>query len=264
SGSTLLFETLAVTPQFQTLGGEAHWLVEGIEQLRPGEKDVDSNRLTEQHFTNDIAEKIINTISTHLQQAHISVNQTQTIRLLEKTPKNALRIPFFNRIFPDALFIFLWRAPQSNISSIMEAWRSGKWITYNGLPGTSSPWSLLLPPGWQFICNQPLENIAAYQWECTNRMVLSDLAALDSRRWCALNYEAFVKEPRSAIERLCNFMEVDFDAALSARVSAALPLSRFTHTPPSPEKWRINAEAIERIMPYVTVTWNRLKALNDA
>ena len=36
SGSTLLFETLAVTPQFATLGGEAHWLVEGIESLRPG------------------------------------------------------------------------------------------------------------------------------------------------------------------------------------------------------------------------------------
>ena len=36
SGSTLLFETLAVTPQLHTLGGEAHWLVELIPQLKPG------------------------------------------------------------------------------------------------------------------------------------------------------------------------------------------------------------------------------------
>ncbi len=36
SGSTLLFETLAASSQLCTVGGEAHWLVEGIEGLRPG------------------------------------------------------------------------------------------------------------------------------------------------------------------------------------------------------------------------------------
>ena len=51
------------------------------------------------------------------------------LRFLEKTPKNALRVPFFARIFPDARFIFLWRDPRENIASIMQAWRPG-----NGKP----------------------------------------------------------------------------------------------------------------------------------
>ncbi len=61
------------------------------------------------------------------------------IRRLEKTPKNALRIPFFEQIFPDARYIFLWRDPRENLSSIIEAWRSGRWKTYNGLPGFDGP-----------------------------------------------------------------------------------------------------------------------------
>ena len=44
------------------------------------------------------------------------------LRFLEKTPKNVLRIPFIERIFPDALYVFLWRDPRGNLASIMEAW----------------------------------------------------------------------------------------------------------------------------------------------
>ena len=53
-----------------------------------------------------------------------------TLRWLEKTPKNALRIPFFDRLYGDALFILLWRDPRENLSSIIEAWKARRWITY--------------------------------------------------------------------------------------------------------------------------------------
>lgn len=36
SGSTLLFDTLACSAGFNTFGGEAHWLIEGLQALRPG------------------------------------------------------------------------------------------------------------------------------------------------------------------------------------------------------------------------------------
>ena len=58
SGSTLLFETLAVSPSLSTLGGEAHWLVEGIAELRPGAPGVDSNRLQAEHATESVAREI--------------------------------------------------------------------------------------------------------------------------------------------------------------------------------------------------------------
>ena len=37
---------------------------------------------------------------------------TAALRVLEKTPKNALRIPFFAELYPDARFVFLGDGPQ--------------------------------------------------------------------------------------------------------------------------------------------------------
>jgi len=50
SGSTLLFETLAVSHSICTLGGESHGAIEGAQpELRPGAPGVDSNRLERRH-----------------------------------------------------------------------------------------------------------------------------------------------------------------------------------------------------------------------
>jgi hypothetical protein len=51
------------------------------------------------------------------------------------------------------------------------------------------------------------------------------------------------------------------DAALQDRLEGTLPLSRHTHTPPAPDKWRRNSELIERVIPSVQVTWERLESL---
>ena len=45
SGSTLLYETLAVSPELHTVGGEAHWLIEQFPDWQPESGQVDSNRL---------------------------------------------------------------------------------------------------------------------------------------------------------------------------------------------------------------------------
>jgi len=170
-------------------------------------------------------------------------------------------VPFFDRIFPDALFIFLWRDPHENLSSIMEAWRSGNWKTYNGLEGFDEPWSLLLPPGWAQLRGKSLHEIAAFQWESTNRILLDDLAALPRQRWSVVNYSHLVSDPEATIRRLCAFAGVEFDGPLLERVAGALPLSRFTLTPPAPGKWRRNEAGVLSVMPHVRETWRRLQEL---
>lgn len=264
SGSTLLFETLAVTPQLCTLGGEAHWLVESIRELQPGAPGVESNRLTAAHCTDAIAVRIIGSVLARLQHADGSVIEptATNLRFLEKTPKNSLRIPFFTQIFPDARFVFLWRDPHENISSIIEAWRSGNWVTYRGLCDWQGVWSLLLPPGWQGVRDQPLEEIAAYQWESTNRIALDDLNSLSPDRWVTVNYADLLSNPATTIGKISDFIGIDMDAALTQRVSAPLPLSRYTHTPPAPDKWRNNEAAVLRVMPSVKATWDRLRQLS--
>lgn len=261
SGSTLLFETLAAHGSMATLGGEAHWLVEGLPELRPGGAWTDSNRLTAAALTPDVRERLLAAIRERRQDNTGQPAGDRPLRFLEKTPKNALRIPFFHRLFPDARFVFLWRDPRENISSIMEAWRAGSWVTYPSLPGWDGPWSLLLPPQWQLQRGRPLEEIAAWQWDSANRYIGDDLAALPREAWTVVRYDELRDSPRTTVGRVCAFLDMDVDDGLARRLAQPLPLSRHTHTPPAPDKWRKNAELIERVLPAVEGTWLRLQQL---
>ncbi|HEY4444396.1 MAG TPA: sulfotransferase, partial [Steroidobacteraceae bacterium] len=260
SGSTLLFETLACSPAFNTFGGEAHWLVEDVEALRPGAPGVDSNRLTAAQATPAVTATIRQAAVARLQGAEGRA-PTEAAPLLEKTPKNSLRIPFLRQVFPDARFIFLWRDPRENLSSIIEAWRSGGWITYPSLPGWDGPWSLLLPPDWQSLRGAPLASIAARQWLKANETALEDLQQLPREQWAAVSYHGLLADPAATVRRLCEFAGVPFDQTLEQRTAGALSPSRSAHTPPAPDKWRRNEADIERVLPDLESCWQRLSAL---
>jgi hypothetical protein len=76
-----------------------------------------------------------------------------------------------------------------------------------------------------------------------------------------VSYSDLIGAPRATIERLCDFLGIDLDPALRARIEAPLPPARYTQTAPAAEKWRMNAASIERVLPRVASTWQRLKAL---
>jgi len=264
SGSTLLFETLARSERLCSVGGEAHWLVENHRELRPGAPGVDSNRLTADHATDSYRDSIIDQIVTRLVDSDGKpVDPDENRVFLEKTPKNALRIPFFDRIFPNARFVFLWRDPRENISSIIEAWRSGRFRTYKQVAGFYGPWSMLLPPGYRQCSNRPLEEIAAFQWECTNRIVMEDLKTLQADRWLSVYYGDLIAGPASTVQRVLDFAHIEIDPPLTRHLQQGLPPSRYTQTGPAAEKWRVNAAEIERVLPTVENTWWLLRGLSS-
>ncbi|MDQ7814072.1 sulfotransferase, partial [Brevundimonas sp.] len=260
SGSTALFETLAVTPQLHNPGGEAHWLVEGFRMYLPGAPGVDSNRLTAAHLTPEVALAMKSRLAEKLVDASGAPADAESVRLLEKTPKNALRIPFFNALFPDARFVFLWREPEENISSIIDAWRAGGWVTYPQLPGWDGPWSLLLPPGWQALKGTPLPEIAAYQWATTNQTIMDDLEQIPADRRHVVRYSDFLADPAAVIRGVCGFAGLEFDPALAERTGGDLPPSRHTLTPPEAGKWKKNAAEIEPLIPGLKPLIDRLRA----
>jgi len=253
SGSTLLFETLSEARDVWTIGGESHQIIEGIKTLNPNFARVDSNRLTEIHASERVSHFLRSRFARLLRDRdgreffhHRTIRQ---LRFVEKTPKNALRVPFMDKVFPDARYIFLLRDARANLSSMMEAWRSGRWVTYPRLRGwRGPPWSLLLPPGWQQLNGQSLERICAFQWHSANRIVLEDLQRVPRQRWITVNYQSMVDEPEQTIERLCEFAGLEMDERLRRRLQKPLPLSRLTHTPPDAEKWRKNQREIESVM----------------
>ncbi len=271
SGSTLLFETLAEAPDLWTVGGESHRIIEGLPRLNPATGYVDSNRLDASHAS----ERIVRALRQRF--AHLlrdrdgrELARSQPVgplRFLEKTPKNALRQPFLEQVFPGALYIFLFRDPHANISSMMEAWKSGRWVTYPRLRGWQGPpWSLLLPPGWRQLNGRPLADICAYQWASANRIILDDLERLPAHRWTVCDYADLTGRAAKTVNRLCRFAQLTVDKRLQQRLRGQLPLSRYTQTPPEPDKWRRNEEEILRVLApdhdfAVAATWQRCRRM---
>ena len=249
SGSTLLFETLAEAPEVWTIGGESHQFIEGLRRLSPMSGNVDSNRLDASHANERIIMALRQRFARFLRdrdgREFFHNQHIPQLRFLEKTPKNAVRQPFLDRVFPGALYVYLFRDRRANISSMMEAWRSGRWVTYPRLPGWQGPrWSLLLPPGWQQLNGRPLGDICAFQWASANRIVLDDLQRLPADRWIACDYDDLTGRTEQTIRRICAFAGLEVDDRLRARICAELPLSRLTHTAPDPDKWRKNEDSI--------------------
>jgi len=266
SGSTLLFETLAEAREVWTIGGESHRIIEGVKALNVNAGQVASNRLTATHATVPITRFMRRRFARLLRdrdgREFFRHPDIQRLRFVEKTPKNALRLPFMEKVFPGALYVFLFRDVRANLSSMMEAWRSGRWVTYPRLHGWNGPpWSLLLPPGWQNMRGKSLQEICAFQWRSANRTVMEDLKHIPGSRWTTLSYQSLLDEPLKAMERLCEFAGLEIDDRLRRRLQKPLPLSRYTHTEPTADKWRKNENEIESVLDSLADTEKQLGLL---
>ncbi len=254
SGSTLLFETLAKAPGLYTIGRESHALIEGTPGLSASELGYDSNRLDAAAATPKLIEALRRRFLAELHDRDGNAPAQRPVRMLEKTPKNALRIAFLTKIFPEAQFVYLHRDPRETLSSMIEAWQSGGFRTYPNLPGwTGLPWSLLLVPGWRDLIGQSLPEIVAAQWNTTTRILLDDLEALPPERCHVACYDALLADPAAEVARLCGVLGFDWDRSLDG----ALPLSRYTVTEPAPGKWHRHADLIIQVLPSLQPTLAR-------
>ena len=259
SGSTLLFETLAQAPELATIGGESHGLIEGVRGLSPAVRGWESNRLVAADADRTAARNLAAAFAERARYRDGSrPDPARAFRLLEKTPKNALRVPFLAEVFGNASFVYLYRDPRETVSSMLDAWRSGRFVTYPRLPDwPGPPWSLLLTPGWRELRGMDLAQIVARQWMTTVETLIEDLQRLPPERWCVAGYSRLVADPESEIARLCRFLGLGWDRDLNG----PLPLSRYTLSAPDPDKWKHNAADLERVMPVIEPVAARAREL---
>lgn len=257
SGSTLLFETLAQARGVFTIGGESHAAIEGMPELNVIAHNYDSNRLEARQATPDVARTLRLRFASELRDREGVRARGQAVRMLEKTPKNSLRVPFLAQVFPHAQFVFLFRDVRETLSSMIEAWRSGRFVTYPKLPGWNGelPWSLLLTPGWRDLNGKSLPQIVAAQWEVATRILLDDLAAIARDRIVVARYDALLADPMAEIAQLCRALDLTWD-----RPIGTLPLSRYTLTPPDADKWRRHETEIMDVLPSLRATLDRAQA----
>jgi hypothetical protein len=265
AGSTLLFELLARLPGLYTVAGESHAIIEGLPPLHPRNRGYVSNELGAGDAPDWLAQVLRMRFARALidrDGARATESSTGQVRMLEKTPKNALRVEFLQRVFPDARFLFLHREAPASLGSLIEGWRSGRFVTYPKLPGWHGmPWSFLLTPNWQQLSPNSVSSIAAEQWRVSNRSILNALVSVPRERWLSVPFSELVHSPRTTLERICSWAELPLDPSLLPSLDGALPLSSFTLSAPAPDKWRRYQAEIEAVLPGVHSTSERLRNL---
>jgi hypothetical protein len=270
AGSTVLYDLLARCAEFWTTGRESEGPIEGIPALHVANRSFNSHRLTDvdaDALTTEtlraamLAEVMDSEGRRYLDRA--PDERPNQIRLLEKTPENALRVSFLAAAFPAARFIFLHRDARQNVSSILSAWRHPGFVKIPFLPGWErTSWSFILPEGWRRLNHVPLLDIAAFQWSNANHTALDDLESIPREQWMSVDYAELIATPEAVARRICQFADVKIDPSFAAILKSPLPVSSTTITFPSPIKWRSNREFNDSALRPFTPLMARIRDLD--
>jgi LPS sulfotransferase NodH len=244
SGTSLLYSVLRSAPAFAHWPGEAHEIWEA--DYHPALRGWSSNALT----AADADPKAVQRI----RRAFFLVAGSRR-RLIDKTPRNALRVSFVDAIFTDARYVHLVRDGRENVNSLINAWRTPRYRTYrlpHSIEGVDREWwKFVLYPGWEQDSAGPLEVVCARQWASSNEHALADLAAVGERA-VRVRYEDLVDAPEAEVARVLEFLDVPFDDSLRAKAAAVRTTPVNIVTPPERGKWRKeNPGEIEAIVPLI-------------
>lgn len=188
----------------------------------------------------------------------------QEIRLVEKSPKNCLRIPFLDVLFPDAIFIFLTRDPRTNISSLLEGWRKNdKYQTYRlpveieikGYKGKM--WKFLLPPGWEeYVTEVRLKEVCVFWYRVANKMALESLSNIADDPKMILRYEDLIVDSKNVIKRICSKVQLSYSGGLKGMAEKMPPVN--TSSRPNRNKWKKNEHKVMSVIETVREVSERL------
>jgi hypothetical protein len=181
---------------------------------------------------------------------------------LDKSPENCLRMPFLAALFPDARVLFLTRDGRANVHSLLEGWRQPHLFpgyrppTPVVSPGQSrGRWAFTLISGWRELVAAPLEEICARQWVACNEAVLEYAATPGALPLLALRYEDLVADSDAVLSQIAAFIGLSPDdiPAYGRPLPEVNIVSR-----PEADKWRREADLIQRVEPLIAPTMARL------
>jgi hypothetical protein len=273
SGTTILQRCLAMHPALWHLRAESHGVLEG--PFHPDETGRASNRCTGADAGPSTARRVrrafyqqalnlnrvmrnpalffsgsrlwrraANALAIKALGAFSKWSKPKRVRLLEKTPKNTLRVPLLNRLFPDALFVWNRRRPAENVDSLIAGWETVEHLGSMRLPSfarvrfaragyavagglnlqdyTGEKWKFALVPEWPSLEGKTVADVAAWQYYQCNHYALRDLDRLDEQRIFAVRHETFVAEPVDTVKRIFAWAGLP-ESPVAERFAANLP-----------------------------------------
>jgi hypothetical protein len=254
SGTSLLYYVLRASDRLAHWPGEAHEVWEA--DHHPALRGWESNSLAASDVTADAAARI--------RRSFFLVTGSRK-RLIDKTPRNALRIPFVDALFPDARYVYLQRDGRDNVNSLINAWRTPRYRTYllpepHAIPGVDPHWwKFVLYDGWKDDRRGPLEVVCAKQWIACNDAALDAATTIGAERWTGTRYEHLVDNPEAEVKRIVDFLDLPYERDVAARAATVKTTPINVVTPPEAGKWRReNPNEIEAIGSLIRPTMERL------
>lgn len=254
SGTSLLFAILRSSSRLAHWPGEAHEVWEA--HYHPALRNWDSNVLDASDVTEQAA--------AYIKRQFLLIAGSRR-RLIDKTPRNALRCAFIEALWPDARYVFLQRDGRDNVNSLINAWRTPRYRTYrlpepHSIPGVDPAWwKFVLYQGWRADASGPLEVVCAKQWATCNEHALAATKTIDRERWIEVRYEDLVSDPASSIGRVMERLELPYEDGVRRRAEATTTTPINVVTPPERGKWRKeNPGAIESVLPLLAPTMEAL------
>lgn len=139
------------------------------------------------------------------------------LRLVEKSVHAGLWPGLPARVFPDATFVHVVRAPAPTMASMRRGWRDHDRFRSYRLPEPLSlpdcavrDWCFPLPAGWRDYVARPLADVVAFQW-CSVQRSIRDYLADDQVTSIQVRLEDLVADPAGELTRLAEFLGLPWD-----------------------------------------------------
>jgi len=163
------------------------------------------------------------------------IRRTQNVPIVvEKTCASCLRVPFINKVLPEARYVYIYRDGIDATGSAKLRWTAKLDIPYlmekvRFVPLTDLPyyglryfwsriyrvfsrekrlafWGPKLDNMDEILENHTLNEVCALQWQRCVEKADSDLAEIDPERVIRVRYEDFVSDPAPELERIFDFL----------------------------------------------------------
>jgi hypothetical protein len=131
-------------------------------------------------------------------------------RFVSKYPRNALRIPFLDEIFPDALFIHMIRDGRAVARSLLESREfADRREVYWGNHA----------PGWKTLIEMEPLDAVAIQWRMNVEYTRDSAQFLPADRYLEIHYEAFTRDTVNTLYQVARFCDLEWPDGLPERLA---------------------------------------------
>ena len=183
--------------------------------------------------------------SSESNQVKSSQDQPPQLKLVTYDPQNCFELASLAEEERASRFLVVSRSPVDILSSSLQAWRSGRFVTNPDLAGWwGEKWSLQLIPNWANFIGSPLAEVVAHQYCDSMDAVISGVQGLEENRWTGIHFEDFLDSPNEVLVGALARLGLEFSA--EPKLSAVRSSSIVTE--PKPSKWHRNAAELVSTM----------------